>query len=220
MWTRRSISVLPLSLTGALRGSWRSYQITQHSSNVLHISTLTRHASTLPTPTPCPHLHGHTNLFSRCRRLQVRRCWIQKMDLPLSELITTNMAIMNYFTLLKRGKVVEEQEKKWRSICNKRGVGKDHIPICPRHMFSVAQIFSLFGAFGKSRLLTREPNVQMYTFMHWFSCIALTLRAAHVLVGGSPWGVIITKGSTNDFIKDATPSCVLHSTPSEVPRQD
>lgn len=74
--------------------------------------------------------------------------------------------------------------------------------------------------FENHRLLTGEPNVQMYTFMHWFSCIALTLRAAHVPLGGSPWGVIITKGSTNDFIKDATPSCVLHSAPSEVPRQD
>lgn len=54
MWTRRSISVLPLSLTGALRGCRRSYQITQHSSNALHISTLTRRASTLPTPLPPP----------------------------------------------------------------------------------------------------------------------------------------------------------------------
>lgn len=54
MWTRRSISVLPLSLTGALHGCGRSYQITQHSSNVLHISTLTRYASTLPHPLPPP----------------------------------------------------------------------------------------------------------------------------------------------------------------------
>lgn len=168
MWTRRSISVLPLSLTGALRGCGRSYQITQHSSNLLHIFTLTRHASTLPTPTPCPHLHGHTYPFSRCRRLQVRRCWIQKMDLPLSELITTNMAIMNYFTLLKQGKVAEEQEKKWRSICNKRGEGKDHIPICPRHMFSVAQIFSLFGAFRKSPTPhggAKRANVHIYALV-------------------------------------------------------
>lgn len=56
-----------------------------------------------------------------------------------------------------------------------------HATCSPWHKSSVC-----LEPFGNHRLLTGEPNVQMYTFMHWFSCIALTLRAAQVPLGGSP----------------------------------
>lgn len=53
-------------------------------------------------------------------------------------------------TVKMKGGLWKSRRKKGGSICNEEGGGKDHIPICPRHMFSMAQIFSLFGAFGKS----------------------------------------------------------------------
>lgn len=56
-----------------------------------------------------------------------------------------------------------------------------HATCSPWHKSSVR-----LEPFGNLRVLTGEPNVQMYTFMRWFSCIASTLGAAHVPSGGSP----------------------------------
>lgn len=80
---------------------------------------------------------------------------------------------------------------------------KDGIPICPCHMFSAAPSSSLFGTMDSSQ---RAKQTCKYTHFwiridghsgaHTHHCVRrLSLRCQN-----------LTKGSTNDLIKDATPS--------------
>lgn len=160
MRTRRSISVLLLVFNRSsawLRTLLLNYPTFSQCAAYFHPNET---CVCIPLP---PHLHGHTYPFSHYRCARVRCCWIKWMDLPLLALVTTYMAIMNEFTLLNWGRVVEEQEKKWqRSICNEWG---DHTPICPCHMFSMAAISRLFGAFRKSWTLQKLAKSCKCTYL-------------------------------------------------------